>query len=153
MLAAWGNVVADTMLAAGCLQVMVVPMTFVNEERGCIIKCHGGDFLSCGSAETMGHLGEVLMEKFGAKVLPRVIPPTEAASRTHRHVGVRGLQAGGQPEAQRGPRGAHRHQGDLEGADVPISETTGKVARDILDDIDPTEASLLRQGAGAGVRL
>jgi KUP system potassium uptake protein len=156
----WGDTVTDTMLAAGCEAVMVVPMTFVHKDHGYVVECHGDDFLSCGSAAALDHLDKVLTEKFDTKVLPRVGPPAHGGQATEGpHLGriVRWTPEGFEWESN------PKHYKDLmelcglkdgsKGSDVPISKTVGKGMRNAIDELNSEEANLFRQAAGTGLYL
>ncbi len=156
----WGNEVTDTMLAAGCTAVGVVPMTFVHEGHGYVVECHGDDFLSCGSAQALDQLDHVLTEKFDTKVLARIGPPSFGGQATEGpHLGrlIRWTPEGFEWEAN------PKHAQDLmqlvglkqssKGADVPIAKTVGKGMRTIIDELTVEEATSFRQGAGTGLYL
>ena len=156
----WGNEVTDTMLAAGCEAVMVVPMTFTHKEHGYVVECHEDDFLSCGSAEALDHLDKVLTEKFDTKVLPRIGPPEHGGQATEGpHLGriIRWTPEGFEWESN------PKHYKDLvelcglketsKGSDVPITKTVGKGMRKAIDELNADEASLFRQAAGTGLYL
>ena len=67
-----GNKDIDTLAAADCASVQVVPMTFHHDTHEFSTSCHGEDFLAEGLAVALDHLDRVLREAFDVKLLPRV---------------------------------------------------------------------------------
>ena len=152
--------VTDTLIKEGCKAVVAVPMMFVSENHGYVTVCHGGDFVSSGSAAALGEVDRVLTINFDTKILPRIGPTAYCGEVTEgKHLGR---------TVSWSPRGFEwesnsKHVEDTvelcglkqepKGAPTPITKATGKGRRDIDDDLEPHDVQTFRQAAGTGLLL
>ena len=95
----------DTMLAAGCKAVMVVPMTFTHEEHSYVVECHGDDFLICGSAEALDHRQFCCLMRSGGMLMGIIVMPVLGRIEVERLQlqSVPPVAAAGLPKALPGP--------------------------------------------------
>ena len=59
----FGNYVIDVMLAAGCIKIGVVPMTFRHPQHDYTVGCHGDDFLGEGETRGLDELEKVMKDR------------------------------------------------------------------------------------------
>ena len=60
----WRNEVTDTLIKEGGKPVVVLPRMFVSENHWYVTACHGGDFVSSGSAAALDEVDRVLTTHF-----------------------------------------------------------------------------------------
>ena len=159
----WSEFVESVVVKKGGFEaVKNVPGMFYHPEWQVTLSCHGDDFLAEGLAGDLDRLGQLMVENFETKVLPR-IGPSAAGGATNKGEHLHRIiqwKEGPTPmftwEAD--PKYAkllatELNLNDGKGVDTPSSKDTGKGDRFANEPLSTEEAKEFRKYAGTALYL